>query len=370
MIKAKQRPLSWVPVWLMGLLMLLISGCSGPNLPAAHPPTGKPDSVRLEINSLYPGSTKPVMTLQQNPLVQQLYTQAYQLPLRPAYGACTADAGPTYTLTFFEHGKTLVTMHADSAGCRDVTIAGESQAHQASSQFWSLLQQAIYAATPPAHPTQFSRLIPLSASSPIGQTQHIPSAAKAQRLYNAILALSLGSAGDDQHPTYWLAFQTDKQTILSAVDLKNMRISLAGNNLTKSGWYKMTQQFIELLNTSLGGFPLAPAQPDQLSTTTNARTAQTFNVTDHTLMQQLYTTMTTLPQSQQQNLPDCLGNDKINQQGTWYYFMFSQWGLPIYQAKAYEGCQHFVSKTLSGTDIYLQDNAKIWSLIHQATHTG
>ena len=350
-------------VWVLTLLALVVSACGAVSLPASNtPPPGNPDSVRLEVAQ--PGPKQPALMLKNNPLVQQLYTEAYSLSAKPPFVGCSADAGPVYTLTFFQKGKTLVTVHANSAGCEEVNISGEGSTRQASAKFWSLVHGAFSAATPPAHPTQFSRLLAVTPTQR-AQIQHVTSPTQAQHLYNAILALPPGPVGNIQHPAYWLSFQSDKQTVLATVDIEDKCIWLDGNNITRGGWYKVNQQFIDVLNTAVDGVPFSPARPDQLSVEMNARTVTTSKVTDHALMQQFYNAMMTLPQSQQQQLPTCVGDDKIHQRGTWYTFKFSQWGLPIFQAQAYEGCQNFVLNLTPESQIYLQDNAKVWSLVHQ-----
>ena len=173
---------------LVGLLAYL-SGC-GANSGVGNAPTGKPDSVSIQINEVIGG--KKTLTLSVASMAQQLYTTIYALPLLPENQPCTADFGPHYTLTFNQGGKALVTVIAMRYGCKPVSITGESRDRQASSDFWAQLDQAIYHASPTAS-VQWLAVMRVPHTGQLPFTTRITSAETAQRLYNAILALPLTS---------------------------------------------------------------------------------------------------------------------------------------------------------------------------------
>ena len=139
---------------LLTSLLVGLSGCgSASGRGSSRIPTGKPDSVRIEIDTPSgPTQGKPIVTLVTVSKVQQLYTTIYALPQMPADQSCTMELGPHYTLTFRQAGTLLSTVVAMRDGCRPVSLAGENQDRQATKEFWAQLDQAIYAATPPARP--------------------------------------------------------------------------------------------------------------------------------------------------------------------------------------------------------------------------
>src|SRR5207248_1918187 len=78
------------------------------------------------------------------------------------------------------------------------------------------------------------------------QTARIPSAATAQRLYDAILALPLATPNNaylNGTPTYQLVFHTADQEIPSTIDMQYNLVSLNGNLQSRTGSYTMNDQF-------------------------------------------------------------------------------------------------------------------------------
>ena len=134
----KQR-LTLLSLLLVGMLASL-SGC-GTNSGVSTVPPGKPDSVSIQIDEVI--GAKKTLTLSVAGMVQQLYATIYALPQMPDNQPCTADLGPHYTLTFNQGGKLLVTVIAMRDGCKPVSIKGEPHDRQASSDFWTQLDQAI-----------------------------------------------------------------------------------------------------------------------------------------------------------------------------------------------------------------------------------
>src|SRR5258707_4719028 len=176
-----KKNLSLLPSLLLLGLLVVLAGCSLASSPAPAPantPRGTPDSVSILIDQAGPTRQKPIVTLNDARMVQQLYKTIYTLSIMPAYQACTAELGPHYTLTFRQGTSTLVTVIAMRDGCRPVTIKGEGYDRQATAAFWTQLDQAIYAATPPANVQWFAiQRLPQAAQSP--QTTPIPTAGPA-----------------------------------------------------------------------------------------------------------------------------------------------------------------------------------------------
>src|SRR6266567_171803 len=140
----------------------------------------------------------------------------------------TPERGPHYTLTFRQGTTTLVTVIAMRDGCRPVSIAGEGYDRQATAAFWTQLDQAIYAATPPANVQWFAIQRLLQAGQP-PQTARITAASTTQRLYHAILALPLAGQGNiyaDTSPAYQLVFHAAGQVIPSVISQKLGLVSL------------------------------------------------------------------------------------------------------------------------------------------------
>lgn len=355
----------------MTMILTSFNGCgaSTPNL--ATTPTGKPDSLRIQLDSLAasPGQENTIIRLSKNTLVQQLYTEIYLLSPQPVGQACSAVGGPGYTLTFVQSNKILVTAMANKGGCETVTLSNEKQPRQATQTFWSMLNKAITEELPAAKPTQVAILIP-AQSHQLPKMALISSASTTQRLYTAIIALPAGSDANSEF-TYQLAFRDGKQIITAGIDQKNNRIYLDSNHTTRSGWFSMSDNFKQLLTTTLANTAFTAAQPDQLSISMQDPKLSQLVAVNSNLTQQLYAKITTLPDAQIQQLPGCIGSDKISGKGTWYTLKFAQWNLPILQSSGYEGCTtNFANIYSTGfaspITLYLHDDPALWTLIHHA----
>src|SRR5215469_1909734 len=115
-----KKSLSLLPGLLLLGLLVNLTACSLASSPAPAPgstPRGTPDSVSILIDQPGPTQQKPVVTLTNARLVQQLYKTIYTLSIMPQYQACTAERGPHYTLTFRQGKKPLVTVIAMRDGC-------------------------------------------------------------------------------------------------------------------------------------------------------------------------------------------------------------------------------------------------------------
>jgi hypothetical protein len=121
------------------VMLVLLSGC-GLTAIAKGTPVGTPNSIQIKV--ITPDNNQ-VMTLTDPKLIQRLYQLVYKLPQMPPDLACTMELGPHYMLTFRQNNKILGTALAKKEGCRPVTISGEKQDRQATTEFWSLLDQAI-----------------------------------------------------------------------------------------------------------------------------------------------------------------------------------------------------------------------------------
>jgi hypothetical protein len=363
----------FLPILLLTGVLIVLSSCGSRSGSASGPdstPSGKPDSVKIEISGavmaidgVVPSPVKPVVTLTANDTLQQLYSVTYALPQRPEGQICPADAGPGYTLTFLLRNKTLGTAVAEKAGCDSVTITGEQHDREATKEFWTLLDRAIYQATPPAHPTQLS-IMHVPPANQVAQTTLITNINKVQRLYSAILALPLAGYANDE-PTYQLVFHENNLIIPATIYPKSNLINLEGNFRTRGGWYTMNDRFKQLLAETLSGTTPEPAHPDQilLNLSPGNKPNRNITITNTTLIQQLYTKALALPLAQPQQFPACVGDDKVHGKGTWYSFTFSQWNLPVLQLGAYEGCAAFAT---NAAQQYLQSDQEFWSLVHRA----
>ncbi len=363
----KKTHSSLLPILLLTGMLILLSSCGSRSSSAAgsnNAPSSKPDSVEIQINSTgNVGPLAPVVTLTTNDILQQLYAATYALPQMPDRQVCTLEGGPSYTLTFLLKNKTLGTALAGREGCDPVTITGEQHDREATKEFWALLDKTIYQATPPAHPTQLS-IMHVPPANQATQIALITNINKVQHLYSAILALPLGSYANDE-PTYQLAFHENTLTIPATIYQKSNLINLEGNYRTRGGWFKMNDQFTQLLAETLGGTPPAPAHPDQLllNLSSGNKSNQNITITNTTLIQKLYAKALGLPLAQSQKFPVCVGDDKVQGKGTWYIFTFSQTGLSVLQLSAYEGCLSFAT---NAAQQYLQGDQEFWSLVHSS----
>ncbi len=368
----KKQPLLLASLLLVGVIVGL-SGCA-PGAGAAtgsQPPSGKPDSVRIDIDQPAPPGEKGQSTVTVNSatLVQRLYITIYALPTLPAQRACTDELGPHYTLTFFQNSQTLIKILAMRDGCRPVTISGETGDRQGTEDFWKQLDQAIYEGTPPASPKQLIIARTIDQMQPL-QTAQIAAADAVQRLYDAILALPLVDQGNacgnpTALPDYQLLFQAANQAIPATIDNTCKTVTLQGGYQSRGGTYQMNDQFKQTFAATIAETTFAPAQPDQFTLTIQkvSGTAGQATVADAALMQRLYQKVFTLQATQP--TPDCpSGDDKLHGKRVWYTLDFSQWGLSILQVSAYEGRCTAVSRSVTGQT--LQGDAEFWSLVHQA----
>ncbi len=370
----------YIRILLPGLVLTLfgLSGCgwqAAPSQTGTNSNTGNaPDRVQIAIHTLDAQTGKPLVTLVNVSLVQQLYATFSTLSPFPANAACTDEMGPGYTLTFFHGQKTLATGTAQRYGCGRVSIVGEAQDRVANKQFWTQLDQAIYQATPVASPEQVAILHTLQIHQP-PLTAQITSPEIAQRLYRAILALPLtpqnSTCTPEALPTYQLVFHTANQAIPSVIDQKCQTISLSCNFQSRSGIFTMNGQFQQLFAQTVAGATFAPAQPDRLTLDVEPErgTAHQGIIADTALRQQLYTKIFALPTGKAQ--PNCPAEaDKIAGKGTWYMLSFTQWDLPILpNVDAYEGSCKFLSLDAgqaTGGGLILQTDNTFWNLVHQA----
>lgn len=358
-----KKSLSFLPgVLLVGLLAWL-SGC-GTNGGTGSVPPSKPDSLSIQVD-LPPG--EPLVTLKRASMVQRLYATIYALPQMPDNQGCTLERGPHYTLTFRQGGNVLVKVLAMRDGCRPVAIAGETHDRQATQAFWAQLDQAIYSAEPPAR-VQWLALMRVPQGGHSSQTARILSAATAQHLYDAILALPFAPPNNgslDAPPPYQLVFHAADQIISSTIDMQHHLVSLNGNLHSRTGLFALNDQFKRLLEATLAAVPFAPARPDALSFLVEKEdvSSQPVGIDDQTFIATLYANILALHLSQPQ--PDCpSGADKVAGKATWYDMRFTQWDLPVLQVSAYEGSCQLVENSSTGQPS--QGDQEFWDLVHQA----
>ncbi len=358
----KKSP-SFLPGLLLVGLLTWLSGC-GMNAGTGSTPANKPDSVTILVDL---PAGRPAVTLTIASMVQQLYATIYALPQMPDYLACTAERGPHYTLTFRQGDKTLVKVIAMRDGCRPVSIGGEAHDRQATQEFWVQLDQAIYHASPPAS-VQWISMMHAPQSGQSSQTARIPTAATAQRLYDAILALPLATpnnAYQNGTPTYQLVFHTTGQEIPSAIDMQHNLVSLNGNLQSRTGSYTMNDKFKRVLEEILMAATFAPARPDALSFLVEKEyvSSQTVGIDDQAFIAKFYANILTLqPTPQQQGCPS--EADKVAGKATWYDIRFTQWSLPVLHVSAYEGSCKLVE--IGSTGQQYQGDQEFWNLVHQA----
>lgn len=359
-----KKSLTLLPGLLLAALLAFFSGC-GTNPGAGNVPTGKPDTVSIQIEEVIGG--KKVVTLTVASMVQQLYATIYTLPQLPENQGCPADLGPHYTLAFNQGGKALVTVTAMRDGCEPVSIKGESLDRQASSNFWAQLDQAIYHASPTAS-VQWLAVMRAPQTGQWPLTTRITSERTAQRLYDAILALPLTSPNTAGYlqgsPAYQLVFHAANQEIHSAIDTQRNLISLNGNLYSRTGLYSINDQFKLLLNETLTGATFAPAHPDAATLSIQKRDLSSEqSMKNMTFIEQFYAKFNALqPAQPPQDCPS--GADKVAGKGTFYNFLFSQWNLPVLQAGVYEGSCKLIQNNSTGQSY--QGDQEFWNLVHRA----
>jgi hypothetical protein len=309
------------------------------------------------------------VTLTDAAMVRQLYATIYALPDMPAQRVCTDERGPHYTLAFREGQTPIVTVQAHRDGCRPVIISGQTPERKGTSAFWTQLDQAIYMATPPATPERLAiEYTPQPGKAP--ESALITSAAIAQRLYNAILALPLVTPGQECQsiltPKYQFAFFAKDQTIPAMIHDSCHSISLEGAYQSRGGEYAMNAQFTQVLQATLAEAIFAPARPDHLSLNieTYGTTSREENISDARLMAALYDHVFTLGTESPQ--PGCPPDaDKIARKGAYLTFSFTQWSLPLLWVQIYEGsCAYAQISPTSRT--WLQTDQRFWDLVHSA----
>ena len=359
-----KKSLTLLPGFLLVGMLSCFSGC-GANSGTGNTPTGKPDSVSIQIDEVI--GTKKVLTLSVASMAQQLYATIYALPQMPDNQPCPANLGPHYTLTFNQGGKALVTVIAMRDGCEPVSIKGESRDRQTNSIFWAQLDQAIYHASPVASVRWLAIMrVPQTGQLPL--TTRITSVETAQSLYNAILALPLTSpnTGYLQGPNvYQFVFHAANQEIYSAIDTQRNLISLNGNLQSRTGLYSMNDQFKRLLDETLAGTTFAPAHPDAAMLSIQKKDLSSEQIIKNmTFIEQFYAKFNALqPTQPPQDCPS--GADKVAGKGIFYNFLFSQWSLPILQAEIYEGSCQLIQNTSTGQSY--QGDQEFWDLVHRAS---
>jgi len=320
--------------------------------------------VSIQVD-LPPG--EPLVTLKMASMVQQLYATLYALPQMPDTRACTQERGPHYTLTFHQGDKVLVTVLAMRDGCRPVSIGGETHDRQATQAFWAQLDQAIYSAEPPAR-VQWLALMRVPQGDHSSQTARMLSAATAQRLYDAILALPLATPNNgylNGPATYQLVFHAADQIIPSTIDMQHHLAWLNGNLHSRTGLFALNDQFKRVLEATLAAATFAPAHPDALAFLVQKEyvASQLVGIEDQTFIATWYANILALQPSQPQT--DCPSEaDKVAGKAIWYSMRFTQWDLPVLQVSAYEGSCKLVE--IGPTSQPYQGDQQFWDLVHQA----
>ncbi|MBV9617073.1 MAG: hypothetical protein JO031_16590, partial [Ktedonobacteraceae bacterium] len=259
-----QQLRAFLPCLTLAALLVVLSGCGW--RPASSPVSASnpPDRVQIAIHFIGLQAGTPVLTLTDVSRVRQLYTTVMALSPLPQDAVCTLEAGPSYTLTFLQGGKTITTATAQRSGCGPVSLTGEKQNRETNQAFWSQLDQAIFQATPVARPHQLAILHTLQIDQP-PQTAQITSAEMVQRLYQAILVLprtpqNANCLLEPLHE-YQLVFHSAGQAIPSVIDKACNTISLDGNYKYRSGTYAMNAQFKLLFKQILNMASFKPARP-------------------------------------------------------------------------------------------------------------
>lgn len=366
---------TFLPMLALAALLLGLSACgtnagaSGSTSGTSAQPASLPDRVQIDLEG--PGADKnPTITLMTISLAQRLYSTTLVLPLMPTGIACTDELGPSYKLVFLRGNKMLATVVAQRFSCQVVTTEGSQQIRQAIPDFWKLVDQAVYAATPAAQPQWLAILHTSQAAQP-PLTARIDSTTTTQRLYQAILELPLAppssNCSSNGNSTYSLLFHTANLALPAMIDETCNTIDLDGHFHARGGRFVMTDAFKQLLKQTLTGATFAPAQPDQLSLelqTGNSESGQSM-ITDASLIQRLYRKALALPLQTQPLSSACTsGEDKLKGTGTGYTFNFSQWGLPVLYVFAFKGSCTMITRGDSSQRV--QGDSEFWDLVHQA----
>jgi hypothetical protein len=363
-----------LPTLMTLALLLALSACgtnTGSPGTSSTPLNGdQPDRVQIQVQTVSPASSEhPLLTLTQASLVLRLYSTTLALPEMPQDRACTDELGPSYKLTFWHGERTLTALTAQRFSCQAVTFEGSQGDRQATPDFWSLVDQAIYAATPVGEPQWLAMLhVPRVDQPPL--SARISSAETTRRLYDAILALpqapAPGGCSTTGTPEYALLFHQADLAIPAQIDLPCNTINLEGKYHVRGGRFIMTDTFKQLLQQMLAGATFAPARPDQLSLTVQTGSGTTSNqtVTDASLRQQIYARAFTLPAAPASLPQTCDQNDKVNGKGKWYTLDFSQWGLSLLHLELFEGSCKLI--TLYPAGKLVQGDATFWDLLHRA----
>ena len=360
-------------------LILLLSSCgnmAGSQAASQTPTTSGPDQVQIEITGFGPANDKPSLILTDKARVQKLYALINALPTMPEHQACTADAGPAYQLIFQQENQRFAPMNAQRFGCNPITIGSEKGSRQTSPEFWQLLDQAIYYATPQAQ-VQSIAIQQTQLTNLTVQTARLTSAATAQKFYEAILALPQLKLEDEvcsysaiQH----LVLQTAKQAIQACLSTKQNRITIEGAQKVRGGTYAINQQFHQTWQSILASVTFAPAKPDHLLIgLDNRNKSSDIPVQDALLRDALYNKTLTLPAAVvPKNCPS--GEDKIAHKQVFYQLHFTQWDLPVRTIGVYEGsCKEVENQTAgqytdeAGTGHFYTADAAFWTMLHKAS---
>jgi hypothetical protein len=287
----------------------------------------------------------------------------------PEQQACTAELGPSYTLTFSQGATTLVRFRAERYGCRPITKVDTEQSRQTTTGFWDQLDRAIAAGLPVAQVQRAAIKHQVSPDQP-PQTAQLASTQAAQHLYQAIIALPETKQfpiTDGDNFDYEIVFHTADQTIPALISERRRLVTLQGDFHSRTGTYVFNDDFQQLLHSTLASTTFAPATPDAATLTiTTTQTSSHANITSAAQIQQLYRKILSLPTTQPQ--PNCpSGDDKVSGKAKWYQLTFTQWDLPIMHADVYMGsCQ---SITIGWTETIitgrvLKGDQAFWDLLH------
>lgn len=359
---------------LLMALLLVLNACgtnvSSPGSSLQTPAGDQPERVQIKVETVsLNGGKHPLLTLTQTLLVRRLYSVVQALPALPSEQACTDELGPSYTLIFWHGRQRLTALTAQRFSCQVVTVEGVSQERRATPDFWSLVDQAIYAATPAGTPRWLS-IMHISQKDQPPLTARLTSIETTRQLYNAIQQQPLvsphTSCSDAGFSAYTLLFHQADLTIPSLINQQCNTIDLEGDYRTRSGTFIMTNAFKQLLQQKLAEAAFALAQPDQLALTLvlGNSTVSSQQVTDIDLAHNLYARAFTLPLAPASLPQTCNEQDKVNGKGRWYSFDFRQWGLLLLHMELFEGSCRLITLYPSGKFVW--GDASFWNLVHQA----